>query len=128
MKNTYSRALVLEQSAKVVTLKQAFEESHQIIDVRSQKEFLQGSIPGAVNVPLFNDDERDVIGTLYRHAGHTEAIDKGFEFAERRLSVLAESFLSYKEKPLTIFCARGGMRSRSVANVLEYFGYEAYQL
>lgn len=128
MKNTNNRALVQVQPAKVVPLKQAYENCHQIIDVRSQKEFLQGSIPGAVNVPLFDDDERDVIGTLYRHAGHTEAVDRGFEFAEKRLSALVESFLLYKDKPLTIFCARGGMRSRSVVNLLENFGYEAYQL
>ena len=128
MKKQYSRTLVLQQSSKVVTLEQAVDKSHQIIDVRSRKEFLEGSIPCAVNMPLFDDDEREVIGTLYRHAGHSQAVDKGFEFVEERFSALVESFLPYKDKPLTIFCARGGMRSRSVVNLLEHFGYEAYQL
>ena len=90
----------------------------------------EGSIPGAVNIPLFDDDERGIIGTLYRHAGHPEAVDRGFELVEKKLSVLVESFLPYKNKgiTLTIFCARGGMRSRSVVNLLEQFGYKACQL
>jgi len=128
MKKQYSRTLILQQSSRLVALEQVVENFHQIIDVRSRKEFLEGSIPGAVNIPLFDDDERGVIGTLYRHAGHLQAVDKGFEFVEKRFSALVESFLPYKDKRLTIFCARGGMRSRSVVNLLEHFGYEAYQL
>jgi len=128
MKQKYSRTSILQQSSRVVTLEQAVENPHQIIDVRSHKEFLEGSIPGAVSMPLFDDDERGVIGTLYRHAGHLEAVDKGFELVEKRLSTLVESFLPYKDKHLTIFCARGGMRSRSIVNLLEHFGYKAYQL
>ncbi len=128
MKNKYSRTLILQQSSREVNLEQAAENFHRIIDVRSHKEFLGGSIPGAVNIPLFDDDERGVIGTLYRHADHLQAADKGFEFVEKRLSTLVESFLPYKDEPLVIFCARGGMRSRSVVNLLEHFDYEAFQL
>jgi len=128
MKSNYSRTLILQQSSRVVTFESAVENYHQIIDVRSRKEFLEGSIPGAVSMPLFDDDERDVIGTLYRHAGHLQAVDKGFEFVEKRLSALVHSFLPYKNKPLTIFCAKGGMRSRSVVNLLDHFGYDVYQL
>jgi len=128
MKKNYSRTLILQQSSRVVTLEKAREGSLQIIDVRSRKEFLGGSIPGAVNMPLFDDDERGAIGTLYRHAGHMQAVDKGFEFVEKRFSDLIESFIPYRGKPIAIFCARGGMRSRSVVNLLEHYGYGAYQL
>ncbi len=128
MKKQYSRTQILQQSSRVVTLEKAVEDSHQIVDVRSHKEFLEGSIPGAVNLPLFDDDERGVIGTLYRHAGHLQAVDKGFELVEKKFSSLVESFLQYKDRPLTIFCARGGLRSRSIVNLLEHFGYESYQL
>jgi len=128
MINSYSRTSILQQSSKAVSLELAVENLYQIIDVRSRKEFLEGSIPGAVNIPLFDDDERDVIGTLYRHAGQSQAVNKGFELIEKRFSGLVESFLPYKDKTLAIFCARGGMRSRSVVNLLEHFGYEAYQL
>jgi len=126
----YSRSSILQQSSKTVTLEEVLENSHQIIDVRSRKEFMEGSIPGAINIPLFDDDEREIIGTLYRHAGHLEAVDRGFGFVENNLSGLVESFLPYKDRgiTLTIFCARGGMRSRSVVNLLEQFGYKACQL
>ncbi len=63
MKKHYSRTLILQPSSKVMTFEQAVENCHQIVDVRSHKEFLEGSIPGAVNLPLFDDDERGVIGT-----------------------------------------------------------------
>ncbi|MBW1636096.1 MAG: tRNA 2-selenouridine(34) synthase MnmH, partial [Deltaproteobacteria bacterium] len=124
----YAKSSILQQSSRLGTLVQADENSHQIIDVRSRQEYLQGTIPGAVNIPLFDDDERGVIGTLYRHAGQQRAVDKGFEYVEERLSVLVESFLPYKELSLTVFCARGGMRSRSVVNLLTQFGYDAFQL
>ncbi len=120
--------MILKQSPRIVTLEQAVESSHQIMDVRSHKEFREGSIPGAVNIPLFDDDERGVIGTLYRHAGHLQAVDKGFELVEKRLASLVKSFLPYKEKPVAIFCARGGMRSSSVVNLLGHFGFEVNQV
>lgn len=128
MKNTFSRTSILQQSSRAIPLEQAVENLYQIIDVRSRKEFSEGSIPGAVNIPLFDDDEREVIGTLYRHAGQSQAVEKGFTLIEKKFSALVESFLPYRNTPLAIFCARGGMRSRSVVNLLEHFGYEAYQL
>ncbi len=126
--NEYSRSQILQHSSRVLSLKKAQDNGHLIVDVRSGKEFAEGTIPEAINIPLFEDDERGVIGTLYRHVGQEEAVDKGFEFVEKRLEALVESFLSFKTRPLTIFCAKGGMRSRSVVNLLERFGYEAYQL
>ncbi len=124
----YSKSSILQQSSRVVTLDRAIENSHRIIDVRSRKEFAGGSVPEAVNIPLFDDDERGVIGTLYRHGGHQDAVDKGFELVEKNLSGLVESFRPYKNSPLTVFCAKGGMRSRSIVNLLEQFGYDAHQL
>lgn len=126
----YSKSSILQQSSRSVTLEGALENHHQIIDVRSHKEFAEGSIPEAINIPLFDDDEREIIGILYRHAGHSEAVGRGFELVEKKLSVLVNLFLPYKNKgmTITIFCARGGMRSRSVVNLLEQSGYKASQL
>jgi len=124
----YSKSSILQQTFEKVTFERSNEQSYQIIDVRSQKEFTAGSIPGAVNIPLFGDDERAEIGTLYRHVGHHDAVERGFEYVEMRLSSLVDSFLPYKKSPLTIFCAKGGMRSRSVVNLLRQFRYDAYQL
>jgi len=126
--NEYSRSHILQQSSKTVSLEKAQKNKHLVVDVRSGKEFSEGTIPGAINIPLFEDDERGIIGTLYRHVGQDEAVDKGFEFVEKRLEALVESFVAYKAHTLTIFCAKGGMRSRSVVNLLERFGYDGYQL
>ena len=56
-----------------------------VVDVRSPSEFLQGHIPVAENLPLFNDGERAIIGTLYNHSGRDAAILKGLEFAGPKL-------------------------------------------
>ncbi len=109
-------------------LDETLANGHQIIDVRSAGEFSAGSIPGAVNIPLFDEDERSVIGTLYRHGGQEQAVDKGFDYVEQKLTELFADFRPYKEKPITVFCARGGMRSLSVVNLLGQSGYTAFQL
>ncbi len=114
--------------SRPVSLDLVRNKGFQIIDVRSPGEFQQGTIPGAVNIPLFDDDERGVIGTLYRHAGHGEAVTKGFELVERNLATLVESFQPYRRETIVIFCARGGMRSRSVVNLLKQYGYSVFQL
>jgi tRNA 2-selenouridine synthase len=123
-----SRSTILKRGTSLIQLDGAVANGHQIIDVRSAGEFLAGSIPGAVNIPLFDEDERSVIGTLYRHGGQERAVDKGFKYVEQKLTELLADFRPYKEKPITVFCARGGMRSLSVVNLLGQSGYTAFQL
>jgi tRNA 2-selenouridine synthase len=126
--NTFREAILAPSRPVPLELVREQEEDFRIIDVRSPGEFSKGTIPGAVNLPLFDDDERGIIGTLYRHAGHGEAVDRGFELVEKSLASLVRSFRPYRDKKIVIFCARGGMRSRSVVNLLERYGYTAYQL
>ncbi|BCL62827.1 tRNA 2-selenouridine(34) synthase MnmH [Desulfomarina profundi] len=126
LKKNFQEAILAP--SRPVSLDFARNKGFRIIDVRSPGEFQQGTIPGAVNIPLFDDDERGVIGTLYRHAGHGEAVSKGFELVESNLATLVESFQPYRGETIVIFCARGGMRSRSVVNLLERYGYSVFQL
>lgn len=128
MTEKISHSGVLEKSAKQIEVEVARTEGYQIIDVRSHAEFLLGTIPGAVNIPLFDEDERSVIGTIYKHGGHEQAVGKGFGFVEQKLSDFIEAFELYRDKKIAVFCARGGMRSLSVVNLLNQNGYEAYQL
>jgi tRNA 2-selenouridine synthase len=128
MAEDLSRLTILEKPARLIQLKEAVAGRHQVIDVRSAAEYKAGTIPGAVNVPLFDEDERSVIGTLYRHGGHEQAIDKGFAYAREKLTELVSAFEPYTESVLTVFCAKGGMRSRSVVNLLLQSGYQAFQL
>lgn len=128
MERDLSRVAILDKPTRTIQLSEAVAGDHRIIDVRSGAEFSAGTIPGAVNIPLFDEDERSVIGTLYRHAGHEQAIDKGFAYAREKLAEMVTAFEPYKESVLTIFCARGGMRSRSVVNLLLQSGCQAFQL
>lgn len=123
-----SRESILKTSEKLISPQQAIAGKYQIIDVRSAPEFFDGTMPDAVNAPLFDESERSVIGTLYNHGGRSKAIDQGFSYARDKLESLLDSFTPYRQKKLAIFCARGGMRSRSVVNLLAMHGYEAVQV
>lgn len=107
------------------------------IDVRSPGEFETATIPGAVNVPLFDNEERARIGTIYKQRGKKEALRLGMEIVSPKIPRLVESMQeqSRGRTPL-LFCWRGGMRSRSMAVFLDLVetpvlrlqgGYRAYR-
>ena len=123
-----SPSAILHKAGEKLSYEEALAAGHQLIDVRSAAEFADGSMPGAVNIPLFDEDERSVIGTIYRHGGHAQAVDRGFEYAERKLVDLLEAFTPYRDRTLAICCARGGMRSLSVVNLLVQAGYSVFQI
>ena len=54
--------------------------SYPVIDVRSEAEFNHAHIPSANNLPLFNNDERAVVGTIYKQQSRELAIKKGLEY------------------------------------------------
>jgi len=104
-------------------------ESWPVIDVRSPGEFAQGHIPGAVSMPLFSDEERAVVGTLYKQSGKDDALLKGLDFVGPKMSGFIRSALSLSpEKKVRVHCWRGGMRSGSMAWLLESAGFEVYLL
>ena len=84
---------------------------HPVIDVRSPGEFAQGHVPGATNIPIFDDAERAVVGTLYVQSGREQAIQKGLDFALPKTRYYRESLqkLSSPGKIL-LHCWRGGLR------------------
>lgn len=128
MPQRLSRTAILDASSGPLELKQVQAGGHQIIDVRSAEEYLAGSIPGACNIPLFDADERSIIGTLYRHGGHEQAVEKGFSYVEKKLTELLAAFQPFRAQNIAVFCARGGIRSLSVVNLLVQSGYSAFQL
>ena len=90
-----------------------------VVDVRSPSEFAHGHIPGAANVPLFNDAERSEIGTLYKHAGREPAVTRGLAIAGPKARQLVETVRDIAPgKDLVVHCWRGGMRSESFAWML----------
>jgi len=100
-----------------------------IIDVRTPKEFEQGHIPGAKNIPLFENEDRVIVGTLYKKEGRQAAILKGLEIVGPKMAALVNDVLKQAEgKDIYIHCWRGGMRSGSVAWLLELYGLKVVVL
>ena len=94
-----------------------------IVDVRSPAEFARAHIPNAVNIPLFDNDERAKVGTAYTQLGPREGIRIGLAYARAKAEQLVHAFAAVrapyaKDAPLGIYCLRGGMRSASLAWLL----------
>jgi tRNA 2-selenouridine synthase len=98
-----------------------------LIDVRSPQEFADGTIPGSVNIPIFDDEERAMIGTLYKQVGVQAAKDKGLEIVSAKLPAFIRSIDTLPGKK-AVFCWRGGMRSKTTATVLALMGIHTYRI
>lgn len=99
------------------------------IDARSPSEYDHGHIPGSVNIPLFSNDERALIGTIYKRNGHQEAFRKGLEIVGPKLASFVEQAQKHVGKnSAKIYCWRGGMRSSSLAWLLQTSGLKTYTL
>jgi len=84
------------------------------IDVRSEGEFEKGSFPGAVNIPLLNNEHRHIVGLVYKQKGQEAAIVKGHELVDPLRASLVQRWketLDRGQTPL-LYCWRGGLRSR----------------
>ena len=102
---------------------------HPVIDVRSPIEFRSGHISGAFNIPLFTDEERSLVGTLYHKQGRDAAVLKGLDIAipKVRQYVIALNTLG-KAGPVCLHCWRGGMRSEVMAEVFSKAGFPVFVL
>jgi len=120
-----------------------------LIDVRSPNEYYKGHMPNSINIPLFDNDERAIVGTIYKKNGREIAVTQGLKFVERKIEDLLNSIFkcheNYKynngerdigDSLIRIYCARGGMRSLSIAWLLDKFklnsitlkgGYKTYR-
>lgn len=100
------------------------------IDVRSPSEFGIDHIPGAVNLPVLDDDERAQVGTLHAQVSAFAARRHGAAIVARNISRIIETYCADKPRewsPL-VYCWRGGKRSGSLAHVLKEIGFRAVQL
>jgi len=118
-----------------------------LIDVRSPSEYYKGHLPKSINIPLFDNDERSIIGTIYKKEGRKKAVLKGLNFFEKKMELLLDDLFMSIESHKTIakknneffiriYCSRGGMRSQSIAWLLEKYklnpitlegGYKTYR-
>ncbi len=99
------------------------------IDVRSPGEYTQGHIPGAFSLPLFSDEERKVVGTLYKQDSPSAALLKGLDYVGPRMSGFVRQAAEWSAgRKILLYCWRGGKRSQSMAWLLETAGMEIYVL
>lgn len=100
-----------------------------MIDVRSPSEYAIGHITGAGNIPIFTDEERANVGTIYVQSGREEAIEKGLELVGPKLKeiAIAAKKIAVGDQ-LKVYCWRGGMRSEKMSWLFELVGIKCYVL
>ena len=114
-----------------ITIEEAQQLSQPIyIDMRSPAEFSIGHILDAINIPIFSNEERAEVGTLYKNVSAEKAKDLGLSIASRKLPNFVTEIrnLSKFGRPIVVYCWRGGMRSKSIACVLDLMGIKVSQL
>ncbi len=128
---------------KKISISQFIEQAGEqpVIDVRSDAEYKHAHIPGAYSLPLFNDEERKIVGTAYKQKGKQQAIKLGLDFfgvkmkgmideTEKISSDYKSSVTSpaYRNNAFVVHCWRGGMRSAGVAWLLDLYGFDVYTI
>lgn len=99
------------------------------IDVRSPKEFEFGHIPGALNIPLFDNDERASVGTAYKQINRNTSILMGLEIVGPKMKDFAQKAMELSaNSQLLVYCWRGGMRSASMAWLFDMLGIKTFTL
>ncbi len=100
-----------------------------VIDVRSPKEFLRGHIPDAINLPLFDDDERKNVGTLYKKSGKEASLLLSLDIVGPKMSYFVKTARKLSpDLEILIHCWRGGMRSASMAWLFETADFKVFVL
>lgn len=103
-----------------------------IFDVRSPSEYKHAHIPSAISLPIFTDEQRAEIGTIYKQSSTTKAVKVGLsyfgpsllshvEIVEKHISIISD-------KKVLLHCWRGGMRSGAMAWLLDFYGYDVVVL
>jgi tRNA 2-selenouridine synthase len=101
-----------------------------VIDARSESEYAEDRVPGAVNWPSLNDEERRLVGTEYKQVSPFVAQKRGAALVARNIAAHIEREVLDKPKnwqPL-VYCWRGGKRSGSLALVLAQIGFRVHLL
>ncbi|TXT33413.1 MAG: hypothetical protein FD136_920 [Chitinophagaceae bacterium] len=108
---------------------------HPVLDVRSPGEFDHAHIPGAHSLPLFNNEERKVVGTVYKQESKQRAVKIGLKYFGSNMVQMVEQVeqlvkhSSGEALPtVLVHCWRGGMRSAGVAWLLDLYGFKVYTL
>lgn len=101
-----------------------------VVDVRSPSEYEEDHLPGAINLPVLDDGERDRVGTTYHQESTFEARREGAKEICRNAPDLIDEIDRRvdPERPVLLYCWRGGNRSRSLSVILDRIGYNVHRL
>lgn len=112
----------MQVSIPTISITDALKEDAIYIDVRSPKEYEEFHIPNAVSIPLFTNDERARVGTIYKQVGQGKAIEVGVEIFSKKLPQLFEQYRQIvhenHNRKIIVYCWRGGMRSGTIVSFL----------
>ena len=109
-------------------------KTHPVFDVRSPGEYNHAHIPKAINLPLFTDEERKVVGTSYKQESRETAIKIGLDYFGVKMRGIVETVeniikqQSTPDKTILVHCWRGGMRSGAIAWLLDLYGFKIFTL
>jgi len=115
---------------------------HPVFDVRSPGEYNHAHIPGSHSLPLFTNEERAIVGTIYKQESREKAIKTGLDFfgpKMKRMVEEVESIVNNRQSgvndsehqttnSILVYCWRGGMRSGAVSWLLDLYGFKVYTL
>jgi tRNA 2-selenouridine synthase len=118
-----------------------------LIDVRSPAEYEHAHIPGSFSLPLFNNEERKIVGTAYKQESREKAIKIGLKYFGPKMIDMVEQVEAWKAEKLNgeskkgkgeskeqegfyvvVHCWRGGMRSAGVAWLLDLYGFKVFTI
>lgn len=127
IEEVYAEAVYTPSTFSAFSASSGFDE---IIDARSPGEFAEDHLPGAINLPVLNDEERAQVGTLHKQDSAFAARKVGAALVSRNIAAHLQNHFADKPRnyrPL-IYCWRGGNRSGSLTTVLRAIGWQASQL
>ena len=119
-----------EKLPKGVATVAQLAEFDAIIDARSPGEFAEDRLPGAISLPVLDDEQRARVGTLYKQVSAFEAKKLGAALVSKNIARHIEQHLLDKPKtwrPL-VYCWRGGQRSGAFSHILREIGWDAQRL
>ncbi|HEY3307684.1 MAG TPA: tRNA 2-selenouridine(34) synthase MnmH [Desulfuromonadaceae bacterium] len=112
-----------------ITFSPAVLDSHCIVDCRTPLEFAEDHLPNAINVPILTNEERVEIGTIHKQLGPQKARARGLELTCHRFGQMVATITAQAaNRPVLVYCWRGGLRSLSMAILLEMTGHPVVQL
>ena len=119
-----------EKLPKGVATVAQLAEFDAIIDARSPGEFAEDRLPGAISLPVLDDEQRARVGTLYKQVSAFEAKKLGAALVSKNIARHIETHLLDQPRswrPL-VYCWRGGQRSGAFSHILREIGWDAQRL